>query len=144
MLIRKSSAVWDGTLKQGSGKMRLGSGAWEGPYSFASRFESSPGTNPEELIGAAHAGCFSMALSATLTEAGYPPTTVRTEAEVRFEPQRGGYRITSILLTTRCVVPGISEADFQKNAEEAKKGCPVSNALNPAIDIQLDAKLVDR
>jgi lipoyl-dependent peroxiredoxin len=140
MLVRKSNAVWDGTLKEGKGRMRLGSGAWEGPYSFASRFESGPGTNPEELIGAAHAGCFSMALAATLTDAGHKPTSIRTEAEVRFEPMRGGYRITSILLTTRGIVPGITDADFVKYATDAKIGCPVSNALK-GVDIQLDAKL---
>jgi osmotically inducible protein OsmC len=143
MLVRKANAVWEGTLKKGSGKMRLGSGAWEGPYSFASRFESGAGTNPEELIGAAHAGCFCMAFADTLTKAGHPPTAIRTEAEVRFEPMRGGYRITSILLTTRGVVPGIAEADFLRYAEDAKKNCPVSNALK-GVDIQLDAKLADR
>ncbi len=140
MLIRKSSAMWEGTLKDGKGTMRVGSGAYEGPYSYASRFESGAGTNPEELVGAAHAGCFSMALSAGLTEAGHPPTMIHTEAEVRFEPQRGGYRITSILLTTKGIVPGVSENDFKTYAQEAKKNCPVSKALG-GVDIQLDAHI---
>jgi osmotically inducible protein OsmC len=144
MLLRKANAVWEGTLKEGKGRMRLGSGAWEGPYSFESRFASGTGTNPEELIGAAHAGCFSMALAAMLTEAGHPPTAVRTEAEVGLEAMRGGYLIKSIRLTTTGVVPGISETDFKKHAENAKKNCPVSKALGSAVEILLEAKLADR
>lgn len=141
MLIREANAIWNGTLKEGSGRMRLGSGAWEGPYSFGSRFENEAGTNPEELIGAAHAGCFSMALSGKLVEAGHPPEVIRTSAEVSLEPMRGGYRIKSIKLITTAIVPGIDEAAFRACAEDAKKNCPVSKALSGGVDIELDATL---
>ena len=137
---RKASAVWRGSLKEGKGSMKFESGAFEGAYSFSSRFESGTGTNPEELIGAAHAGCFSMAFSATLGEAGYPPEEIATSAEVTLEAQEGGFAITGIALSTEASVPGIDEATFLKLAEEAKTGCPVSKAL-AAIDITLNAKL---
>jgi osmotically inducible protein OsmC len=138
MAVRSSSAEWKGTLKQGGGTMKLGSGTWEGPFTFASRFESGRGTNPEELIGAAHAGCFSMFLSALLTDAGFPPSRIRTTAAVHLTD---GPEISLIELATEAVVPNLTEAAFQKHAEAAKKGCPVSKALaGPKITIT--AKLV--
>jgi osmotically inducible protein OsmC len=120
--------------------MRLGSGAYEGQYSFSSRFEEGVGTNPEELIAAAHAGCFSMALSGRLGGAGHPPTSVKTEAAVHLGQTDAGFTITRIDLTTAAEVPGIDEAEFLKLAEEAKAGCPVSRAL-AAVEITLSAKL---
>ena len=138
MAIRSSSAEWKGTLKEGAGTMKLGSGAYEGPFTFASRFESGPGTNPEELIGAAHAGCFSMFLAALLTDAGYTPVRIATSARVHLG---AGPTITLIELTTQAKVPGLSEADFQEHAEAAKKGCPVSKALT-GPEIKLHAELV--
>jgi lipoyl-dependent peroxiredoxin len=137
---RTSSAVWKGTLKEGSGTMKLGSGAYEGPYSFASRFESGKGTNPEELIGAAHAGCFSMFLSALLSDAGFKPTRIQTTAVVHLDD---GPKISLIELTTEAEVPTLTEEAFQKHAEAAKKDCPVSKAL-AGPRIQLVAKLVRR
>jgi osmotically inducible protein OsmC len=118
--------------------MRVGSGAYEGPYTHASRFESGPGTNPEELVGAALAGCFSMFLASLLTNAGYPPVRVATSARVHLSP---GPTITLIELTTQAEVPGISEADFQEHAEAAKMRCPVSKAL-AGPEIRLQAELV--
>ena len=141
MPVRSSSAVWNGNLVQGSGTMKLGSGAYEGAYSFASRFESGKGTNPEELIAAAHAGCFSMALSATLAKAGFNPTRVATTAKVHLEKVCDGFSITKIELVTEAQIPGIDNVTFQTNAEAAKKGCPVSKAL-AATEITLSAKLV--
>ena len=129
MIIRKSSAVWEGSLKDGRGRMKVGRGAYEGPYSFASRFEQGPGTNPEELLGAAHAGCFSMAFALILSQAGTPPKRIQTEAEVGLEKVGDGFRITSVNLTTEADVPGIEEKAFQALAESAKAGCPVSRAL---------------
>ena len=126
MAVRTSSAEWKGTLKAGAGTMKLGSGAWEGPFTFASRFESGAGTNPEELIGAAQAGCFSMFLSALLSDAGFTPTRIQTTATVHLED---GPTVTLIELNTEAVVPGLKEADFQKHAEKAKKECPISKAL---------------
>ena len=137
MAVRVSSAEWKGTLKEGAGTLKLGSGAYEGPYTFASRFESGPETNPEELIGAAHAACYSMFLSALLSNKGFVPT-IRTTATVHLE---AGPTITLIELDTEAVVPGIDEATFQQVAEEAKKGCPVSKAL-AGPEIKLNAKLV--
>jgi osmotically inducible protein OsmC len=133
--------VWKGNLLQGEGTMKLGSGAFEGKYSFLSRFESGPGTNPEELIGAAHAGCFSMALSFILGNAGFNPTSVATTAKVHLEKVGEGFSITKIELTTEAQVPGIDDKTFQTHAESAKKGCPVSKAL-AATPITLQAKLV--
>src|SRR5437868_6264362 len=121
MATRNASAVWNGTLKEGSGRMKLGSGAFEGAYSFSSRFESGTGTNPEELIGAAHAGCFSMALSAALGRAGFTPKRISTSAGVHLEAVEGGFGITAIDLTTEAEVPGIDAAKFQEVAEGAKK-----------------------
>ena len=141
MPVRTSEAKWSGDLKQGSGTMKLGSGAYEGAYTFKSRMETGTGTNPEELIAAAHAGCFSMALSAMLSGAGHVPKSVHTVAKVSFEPVPGGFAITKIELNTEGEVPGLDAAGFQKFAEEAKKGCPVSKALAVVPEITLNAKL---
>ncbi len=140
MAVRSAEAEWKGTLREGAGKMKLGSGAYEGSYSFASRFEEGKGTNPEELIAAAHAGCFSMALSAGLTKAGHPPTRVHTTARVHLEKVGEGFGITRIELTTEAQVPGIDNKAFQEQAEGAKKGCPVSKVLAGA-QISLTATL---
>ena len=137
---RYAEAVWVGTLKEGNGKMRLGSGAYEGSYTFASRFEEGPGTNPEELIGAAHAGCFSMAFSGELTRAGFPPNQIQTRAEVTLEPVDGKNTISKIHLITVAEVPGIEDKTFQEKAQTAKKGCPVSRAL-AGVEISLTATL---
>lgn len=141
MAMRESSAVWTGDLKGGSGNMRLGSGAYEGSYSFATRFEDKPGTNPEELIAAAHAGCFSMALAAGLSKAGMSPREVRTTARVKLEKQEQGFAITGIELETEARVEGASEEAFLEQANAAKGGCPVSKAL-AAVPITLKAKLL--
>ena len=138
MAVRSASAVCEGALRDGSGKMSLGSGAFEGAYSFRSRFEEGEGTNPEELIGAAHAGCFSMALADGLAGAGYEPRRIETTARVRFE--RGGPRITRIELDAAGDVGGIDAEAFHREAEKAKEGCPVSQAL-AAVDITLEARL---
>jgi osmotically inducible protein OsmC len=141
MPTRTSSAQWQGSLKDGSGTMALGSGAFEGPYSFPSRFENGQGTNPEELIAAAHAGCFSMAFSNILSQAGHVPTSVDTKASVHLEKTDAGFGITRIDLVTRADVPGVDRDEFQKLAGQAKANCPVSKAL-AAVDITLDATLV--
>ena len=140
MPTRKADATWEGDLKGGRGRMQVGSGAFEGPFSFATRFQEEPGTNPEELIGAAHAGCFSMAFSNMLAGEGHPPERVQTRARVHLETTDSGPAITRIELVTRGRVPGISEQDFQRLAEEAKKGCPVSKAL-AGPEITLEATL---
>ena len=140
MPTRSAHAEWDGPIDSGSGRMAFGSGAFEGPYSFESRMQDGPGTNPEELIGAAHAGCFSMAFSLVLGNAGHPPESISTDAKVKFEQQGEGWAITGIALDTRAKVPGISEEDFQRAAEAAKETCPVSVALK-AVDISLTATL---
>lgn len=137
MAIRESSATWNGSLTEGSGTMRLGSGAFEGAFTRASRFEDGTGTNPEELIGAAHAGCFSMFLSALLSKAGHVPTRIDTTAKVHLEE---GPTITLIELATVGEVPGIDEKTFVEFAEQAKTGCPVSKAL-AAVEIKLTARL---
>ena len=136
---RTADARWEGDLKSGKGSMRLGSGVFEGKYSFGTRFEGAPGTNPEELIGAAHAGCFSMALSLGLTQAGMPPTSIATRATVHLEKVGEGLSITGIDLVTTGVVPGLSAADFQRHADEARRNCIVSRAL--AVPITLQATL---
>jgi osmotically inducible protein OsmC len=140
MAIRESSAIWKGNLTEGNGSMRLGSGAYEGAFSRASRFEDGPGTNPEELIGAAHAGCFSMYLSLILSNAGHVPTRIDTTAKVHLGE---GPKITLIELSTVGEVPGIDEKTFVDFAEEAKKDCPVSQAL-AAVDMNLTARLAQR
>lgn len=140
MAKRRSDAEWHGDLKTGAGTLKLGSGAFEGNYSFKSRFEEGAGTNPEELIAAAHAACFSMALSATLAGAGHKPTRVHTNATVNFGPVAGGFAISKIELETEGVVPGIDAATFEQMAQAAKKECPVSKAL-AAVEISLVATL---
>ncbi len=138
MPVRKADAVWTGTLKEGSGVMKLGSGAYDGPYTYASRFEEGPGTNPEELIGAAHAGCFSMFLSALLSKDGFAPTRIDTTAKVHLE---AGPTIAKIVLNTRADVPGLDAEKLQSYAEQAKANCPVSKAL-ASVEIELNATLV--
>jgi osmotically inducible protein OsmC len=137
MPTRESTAQWQGSLREGTGALRLGSGAYEGRYSFVSRFEEGEGTNPEELIAAAHAGCYSMALSNNLGKAGYTPTSIDTSAKVHLNLPEG---ITKIELATRAVVPGLDDAEFQKIAEETKDTCPVSKALS-AVATTLTAQL---
>jgi len=137
MTTRTSSAEWKGTLKEGAGTMKLASGAYEGPYTFASRFESGKGTNPEELIGAAHAGCFSMFLSALLSKEGFTPTRIATTATVHLTE---GPTISLIELDCQAEVPGLGEDVFQDKAAAAKAGCPVSKVLAGA-EIRLTAKL---
>ncbi|MCX5479417.1 OsmC family protein [Kaistia geumhonensis] len=141
MPTRISDAEWQGDLKAGKGTVKLGSGAYEGQYNFSSRFESGVGTNPEELIAAAHAACFSMALSAGLSGAGHTVESVKTTAKVKVDPVAGGFEITSIQLVTEAKIPGIDKAEFDTIAAATKEGCPVSKALK-AVPISLDAKLV--
>jgi lipoyl-dependent peroxiredoxin len=140
MPVRNAEAEWKGNLLEGQGHMKLAGGAYDGPYSFKSRMESGPGTNPEELIGAAHAGCFSMALSAQLTKAGFAPKRIHTNAAVHFDKVGDGFSITRIDLTTEADVPGIDNSKFQELADGAKKGCPVSKAL-AGTQINLQARL---
>ncbi len=137
MPVRKAQAVWKGTLREGSGTMKLPSGGYEGPFTYASRFEEGKGTNPEELIGAAHAGCFSMFLSALLSKDGFTPNRIDTTATVHLE---AGPTIAKIELNTVADVPGIDEATLKRYAADAKAGCPVSKALS-AVDIELNATL---
>jgi len=141
MPVRNAEATWNGNLKEGNGSVKLGSGAFEGKYSFGTRFENAPGTNPEELIGAAHAGCYSMALSAGLGKAGFTPQRVHTTAAVSLEKVGEGFKITKMRLVAEAKVPNIDAAKFQEIAQATKAGCPVSQALS-ATPIELDAKLV--
>jgi osmotically inducible protein OsmC len=141
MAVQSASAEWNGSLKEGSGRMRAGSGAFEGPFTFVSRFESGPGTNPEELIGAAHAGCFSMALAAALCRAGHNPTSIKTTSKVHLGSTAAGPTITQIDLNVEGQVPGIDAAQFQEFAEGAKQGCVVSRALAGVSTITLTATL---
>ena len=138
---RKANATWEGSLQTGKGRMKLGSGAFDGPFAFQTRMGDEPGTNPEELIGAALAGCFSMALSLGLGQAGAPPQRIQTTAAVKLEKQGDGFAITHILLRTEAQVAGLDAAKFQEIAEQTKKGCPVSKALS-AVKIDLEAKLL--
>jgi osmotically inducible protein OsmC len=140
MPTREAQAEWLGNFARGSGTMSFGSGAFEGAYSAASRFEEGEGTNPEELIAAAHAGCYSMALALGLSEAGHEPESVRTTARVSIEKDDGGFSIKRSELSSEVKVEGLDEEEFQRYADEAKQGCPVSRALG-AIDISLDARL---
>ena len=141
MPVRNADATWEGGLKGGKGRLKTGSGGYEGNYSFMSRFEQGSGTNPEELIAAAHAGCFSMALSAMLERGGHTPTRVHTNAKVHIEKVGEGFKITRIQLQTAATVPGLDEKTFRETAEKAKSGCPVSQALS-ATPIELEAKLM--
>ena len=141
MPVRSASATWNGDLKAGNGSFKGSSGAISGSYSFGTRFGETPGTNPEELIGAAHAACFSMALAAGLGKNGLSPKSVSTTAAVTIEKVGEGFKITKIKLTTEASVPGVDPAKFQEIATATKSGCPVSAALS-AVPIELDAKLV--
>jgi osmotically inducible protein OsmC len=141
MPVRSSEAEWRGKLKDGKGTVKLGSGAFEGSYSYPSRFESGGGTNPEELLGASHAGCFSMALAFGLEKAGHPATRVHTTAKVHLDQVAGGFAISAIELDTEAEVPGMDAKTFQQQAEAAKAGCPVSKALT-GTKITLNAKLL--
>ena len=141
MPLRTAEAQWSGDLRAGSGHMRFGGGAFDGAYSFSSRFESGAGTNPEELIAAAHAGCFSMAAAGGLSKAGFKPESISTKATVHLESANGGFAITRIDLDMEADVPGIDEAKFLELAEAAKKGCPISRALAAVPDIRLNARL---
>jgi osmotically inducible protein OsmC len=142
MPTRKAEAEWKGNLAEGKGQLKMGSGAFEGPYSFKSRFEEGQAaTNPEELIGAAHAGCFTMALTAQLSRAGTAPRRIHTSAKVTLEKVGDQYSITTIELETEADIPGIDNATFQRYAVDAKQGCPVSKAL-AGTDITLHAVLV--
>jgi lipoyl-dependent peroxiredoxin len=137
-MIRHASAEWYGAIKDGTGHVKVETGALDSPYSFKSRFVEGGETNPEELLGAAHAACFSMALSGVLTKAGHPPTSIRTTAAVHIDPVEGGFAITKIELETVGEVPGIDAAAFEAAAAGAKAGCPLSKAL-AAVEIHLKA-----
>ncbi len=140
MPIRSSEAVWEGELQGGKGSMRFGGGAFDGQYSFSSRFEEGTGTNPEELVAAAHAGCFSMALSGALGRAGHPPTRVHTTAKVHLDRAEVGFHIPHIELIVDATVPGIEATEFERIVQEAKTNCPVSKVLAGA-EITLQATL---
>ena len=137
---KSASAHWEGSLKEGKGTISTESGALKAnPYGFNTRFEDQPGTNPEELIGAAHAGCFSMAFSMLLGEAGYTSSSIDTKAEVTLSKQDDGFAVTAVALTMNAAIPGIDQSTFEAIADKAKKGCPISKLLN--ADISLEAKL---
>ena len=141
MATRTATATWDGNLQEGSGTMGLGSGAFKGPFSFKSRFEEGSGTNPEELLGAALAGCYSMALAGALGRAGFSPQRIATAAKVHIEKlPAGGFGVTRIELDSEARVPGIDDAAFQEQARQTKETCPVSKAL-AAVEIALNARL---
>ena len=143
MPTHKAEAAWHGTFTDGEGTMRLGSGAFEGAYSYRSRMEgSAPGTNPEELLGAAHAGCFSMSLARRLSAEGYAPERIHTEARVRLGREGEGYAIRRIDLRTEAEVDGVEEGVFLEKAEDARRDCAVSKALAGVQEIDLEAKLV--
>ena len=140
-MARTASAEWRGTLKEGEGTMALGSGAWEGPFTFKSRFEEGAGSNPEELIGAAEAGCFTMQLAHDLSEAGHVPDLVHTDARVSIRNIDGAPTIASIQLEVDGKVPGIDDDEFQRLADEAKRDCPVSRALGSVGEITVETTL---
>ncbi|MCX6605765.1 MAG: OsmC family protein [Acidobacteria bacterium] len=140
MITRRSEAEWRGGLKDGAGKIKFGSGAYEGPYNFSSRFEGGAATNPEELMAASHAGCFSMAFSLFLGMANFTATRIHTTAAVKLEQVGGGFDITHIQLTMEAVIPGITEGQFQELAKQAKENCPISKAL-ASVPIDLTATL---
>src|SRR5215204_2362015 len=141
MTTSNASAVWEGVLRSGRGHFKAGSGAFEGDYSFATRFESARGTNPEELLAAAHAACLSMALSAGLEKTGTPATRVSTKASCTVEKAGDGFKITRMRLEVTGKVPGMDQAGFAKAAEAAKKGCPVSGAFQGNLQLEMDARL---
>ncbi len=140
MAVRRASAVWEGSLRGGQGRLALGSGAFEGPFSYSTRFEETPGANPEELIGAAEAGCFSMQLGSLLERAGHPAERIDTTAKVHLDKVADKMTITRIELDCQARVPGVDEQTFQQNAEDARANCIVARALN--VDIQLNARLI--
>jgi osmotically inducible protein OsmC len=141
MRTSRASAAWEGTLREGKGTFTAGSGAFKGPYSFATRFGDAAGTNPEELIAAAHAACFSMALAAGLGDGGKPPTRIETQAACTMEVINGAGTVTRIELKVRGKVPGLDQAGFAQAAETAKQNCPVSRALNPSVQVSVQAVL---
>jgi osmotically inducible protein OsmC len=141
MTTSSASAAWEGVLRSGRGHFKAGSGAFEGDYSFATRFENARGTNPEELIAAAHAACLSMALSGVLEKDGTPATRISTTAACSVEKVGDGFKITRMRLEVRGKVPGVDQAKFAQAAEAAKKGCPVSMALEGNVRLELDARL---
>ncbi len=141
MTIRTAEATWNGPQREGGGTVKVGSGAFEGPFTYASRFEEASGANPEELLGAAHAGCYTMAISGALGRAGFPTERVHTTAKVHLGRVDGKVRITLIELECEASVPGISPEQFQEIAEATKTGCPISAAL-AAVEITLNARLV--
>jgi osmotically inducible protein OsmC len=142
MAVRTATATWDGTLREGTGRFEVESGVGQGAFSFGTRFEEEPGSNPEELIGAAHAGCFSMALSGDLEKAGYIPQSVHTTARVHIERGETGFAITGIDLRSEARAEGLDDAEFQRIAEGTRQNCPVSKAL-ASVPINLEAVLVD-
>ena len=143
MTTSTASAIWQGGLKAGSGTFQAGSGSFHGSYSFPTRFEGAKGTNPEELLAAAHAACLSMALSAGLEKEGTPPQSVTTTAVCTMEMVGGGFRITTMKLMVRGRVPGLDQVAFARAAEAAKEGCPVSNVFKGNIKMELDALLLE-
>jgi lipoyl-dependent peroxiredoxin len=140
MTIRKAEAEWIGSLREGRGELALESGAFRGPYTFKARFEEGKETNPEELLGAAHAGCFTMALTALLARQQLAPTRIHTTASVHLEQAAGGFAIPRIELRTRASIPGLTAEKFAALAADAKQNCPVSKAL-AGVEITLDAAL---
>ncbi len=141
MAIRNAETTWTGTLKEGNGNMKVGSGAFDVPFSFGTRFADEPGTNPEELIGAAHAGCFTMFLSAQLTGAGFPPTRLHTKADVHFGRDDIGPLIEKLVLTTQAEVPNIDQAKFDELVAVSKAKCPISRALAAIKEFEVHASL---
>jgi lipoyl-dependent peroxiredoxin len=142
MPTRRATAVWEGGLQKGKGTVKTESGTLDGSYSFGSRFESAKGTNPEELLAAAEAACFAMALSLGLERAGTPPTRIQADGACTIDKVPDGFKITKMQLTVRATVPGVTPEAFQNAAQATKEGCPVSVALKNGVPIELDAKLV--
>lgn len=140
-MARRAEAEWKGDLKGGGGRVKLGSGAYEGNYSFTSRFEGGSGANPEELLGAAHAGCFSMALANSLAQAGFTPTSVHTKADVHLDKDDKGFLINLVELAVDAVVPNVDNATFQQHVEKTKVGCIISRALGAIPTINVKATL---
>ncbi len=140
MPVRTAEAVWQGSSREGKGRVRAEGGGLEGPYSYVSRFEQGAGTNPEELLAAAHAACYAMALSSRLTKAGTPPQRIQARSHVTIDKVEGDWSVTGIRLDVEADVPGSSPSDFQRMAEDAKVNCPISRALR-AVPIALEAKL---
>ena len=141
MPVRTADAVWNGNLLEGKGQLKLGSGAFSGPYDWKSRSADGPNANPEELLGAAHAGCFSMAFAHGLSLAGFTPTRIHTTASVTFEKQGDGFAVTKIALVCEAQIPRIDNAAFQAQAKAAKENCPISKAL-ASVPVTLEARLI--